>query len=333
MFKTKKILALMGGIQLMLAAPLHADVITFNNGDQITGTISQIWDDEISVEPDYADEFMVEISAVAHIQSEREFELEFEDGREVVATFTGVDSAGNQLISVEGETTVLEFESLLKLDEPEDRFDWSSNVQFSGAFNKGNTDSENVRLFADGMVKLGDHRHLADLTITLEEQDRETTREQNLFRYSYNLMFNDPWFFAGGFSAESDPIRDLDHRYIVSAGIGRDIWNQPRKLLNFTIGVGSSTEKIGIVETDEVVAIWRLRYRHDLLSDLDIFHNHEIIGGKSNTFVKTSTGVNYEITDLLYASFSLDFDYESDPATDAENEDLALLLGFGLEFE
>jgi putative salt-induced outer membrane protein YdiY len=333
MFKTKKILALMAGLQLMLAAPLQADVITFDNGDQITGTIKQFWDDEISIEPDYADEFKVEISAVAYVRSDREFELEFEDGREVVATFPGADSAGNQLISVEGQTTVFEFESLLKLDEPEDRFDWSNNVQLSAAINKGNTDTENVRLFADGMVKLGDHRHLADLTITREEQSGVTSREQDLFRYGYNWLFNDPWFFAGGFSAERDPIRDLDYRYIVSAGIGRDIWNQPRKQLNFTLGVGYSTEELGIVETDEAVAIWRLRYRHDLLSDLDIFHNQEIIIGQSNTFVKTSTGVNYEISDLLYASFSVDFDYESDPALGAENEDLALLLGFGLEFE
>jgi hypothetical protein len=59
MFKTKIILALMGGFQLMLAAPLHADVITFDNGDQITGTVKQFWDDEISIEPDYADEFKV----------------------------------------------------------------------------------------------------------------------------------------------------------------------------------------------------------------------------------------------------------------------------------
>jgi putative salt-induced outer membrane protein YdiY len=333
MFKMKKILALMGGFQLMLAAPLHADVITFDNGDQITGTIKQFWDDEISIEPDYADEFKVKISAVAHIQSVREFELEFDDGREVVATFPGADSAGNQLISVEDQTTVFEFESLLKLDEPEDHFDWSSNVQLSAAINKGNTDSEDVRLFADGMVKLGDHRHLVDLTFTREEQDGARSREQDLFRYNYNWLFNDPWFFASGFSAERDPTRDLDHRYIVSAGIGRDIWNQPRKLLNFSIGVGYSTEELGIVETDEAVAIWQLRYRHELLSDLDIFHNQEITSGQSNTFVKTSTGVNYEISDLLYTSFSVDFDYESDPALGAENEDLSLLLGFGLEFE
>jgi hypothetical protein len=139
----------------------------------------------------------------------------------------------------------------------------------------------NSRFFTDGMVKLDDHRHLADLTFTRESQAGVRSREQDLFRYSYNWLFNDPWFFAGGFSAERDPIRDLNHRYIVSASID----------------------------------------------------NQEIISGRSNTFFKTSTGVNYEITDLLYVSLSLDFDYESDSALDADNEDLAFLLGIGLEFE
>ncbi|MCH9046274.1 MAG: hypothetical protein IIA40_09215 [SAR324 cluster bacterium] len=42
--------------------------------------------------------------------------------------------------------------------------------------------------------------------------------------------------------------------------------------------------------------------------------------------------VSYEITDLLSARISLDFDYETHPADLAENEDLVLLFGFGAEF-
>jgi hypothetical protein len=39
-----------------------------------------------------------------------------------------------------------------------------------------------------------------------------------------------------------------------------------------------------------------------------------------------------DITDLLYANISLDYDYETDPIDTASNEDIVLLLGGGIEF-
>jgi len=42
--------------------------------------------------------------------------------------------------------------------------------------------------------------------------------------------------------------------------------------------------------------------------------------------------LRYEITDLLYANASFDFDYETDPVDLVKHEDLVLVLGLGLEF-
>jgi hypothetical protein len=42
--------------------------------------------------------------------------------------------------------------------------------------------------------------------------------------------------------------------------------------------------------------------------------------------------LRYEISDRFFANLSVDFDYETDPVDVAENEDVALLFGLGLEF-
>ena len=55
--------------------------------------------------------------------------------------------------------------------------------------------------------------------------------------------------------------------------------------------------------------------------------------GRDNTVFQTTTGAKYEITDLLYFNIEALFDYESEPVDGAENEDLKLLVGFGLEFD
>jgi putative salt-induced outer membrane protein YdiY len=180
------------------------------------------------------------------------------------------------------------------------------------------------------------HRHLLELSTSHESTENVTTKEQSLLRYNYNWFFNDPWFMSVQTSYERDPIIELESRIIASVGIGFDFWDTPRRTLSVQLGAGGQTEEISMVNTDSSVATWTLRYRQGLLNDdLELFHNHTItsnIGGRTNTSYKTSTGVRYEITDLLYASLTFDYDYETNPPPDIENEDSTLLIGLGAEF-
>lgn len=325
----------------------HADQLILKNGDRITGEIKRIWDKEITIEPEYADEFQVDLDAVEYIEAERDFEIQLADGREVVAQFRGHDNDNNQIIVVGDVIFSIALLELRELEEPADYFDWDSHIDFSAAINKGNTDSENSKLRADTSLKLGDHRHLGDISFIRDSQDGVSTKQQDLLKYNYNWLFSDPWFVGGIFTWERDPIRLLERRVVVGALAGRDIWDRPRRHLSFSFGLGYSSEEFDdnmeLSTGDEIgtgqnaVALWGVRFRQDFIGDdLKVFHNHSLtanISGRTNAVIKTSTGLSYEITDLLFAKLSLDFDYETEPAAGAEKEDLALLVGIGLEFE
>jgi putative salt-induced outer membrane protein YdiY len=316
---------------------MSQDVLVLKNGDRISGEINRIWDGEISIEPEYSDEFDIDLIAVDHIISDREFEIELEDGREVVATMGGVDASGQQVLDVGSEAIAIELADFLEVDEPEDYYDWGVNADISADLNKGNTESANSKLRADAMFKHGDHRHTGEATYFREEVANIKTKEQDLFRYSYNWLFRDPWFLAGNLSFERDPIIELTSRVIASAGLGRDIWNTPRRGLSFNLGVGAQEEDIGNMKQSNGVATWALQFRYDLFNgDLELFHNHNInsnISGRTNTSYRTTTGLRYEITDLLYANFSIDYDYETDPVPGILSEDITVLFGFGAEFD
>ena len=322
---------------ILILQPVNADVLVLKNGDRITGEIKQIWDNEITIEPEYSDEFEVDLPAVDHIISEREFEIDMKDGREIVATFPGENQDGEQLIDVDGQQLAVELGEFLELDEPEDYYDWETNIDFSSTVNSGNTDSHNIQLRGDAMFKHGDHRHSAEARFLREEQSDIPTKEQDIFRYGYNWLFNDPWFLAANASYEKDPIIELDHRLIASVGIGRDIWNTPQRLLNVSLGAGFQDENIGMMSETSSVATWALRFRYDLFrGDMEVFHNQDFsttIDGRSNTNYRTSTGLRYEITDLLYANFTVNFDYQTDPVPGIEKEDVSVLMGFGAEFD
>ena len=314
----------------------YADVLVLKNGDRITGEIKRIWDSEITIEPEYSDEFKVDVPAVDYIESEREFEIELGDGTSLVAQLDGADASGNQIVKSGDETVAVPLAELFELDEPAKEFDWESNVEFSAAVNSGNTDSSNTKLKADMTVEFPDHRHIGEVTFLKEELAGVTTQDQDLFKYNYNWLFRDPWFVSATLSFERDPIIELHQRFILSAGIGRDIWNTPRRVLSIQLGAGAQSEEIGLLTTENGVATWALRYRQDFLSDdLELYHNNSIasnISGRTNTSYKTTTGLRFEVTDLLYANFSIDYDYETHPVDTAVSEDIAVLVGVGLEF-
>jgi len=323
-------------LDVIVGQTAHADVLVLESGDRITGEIKRIWDSEITIEPEYSDEFKVDIPAVEHLESEREFEIELEDGTKFVAQLDGADANGNQIVKAGDEIVAVPLAEFFELDEPAKEFDWESNVEFSAAINSGNTDSSNTKLRADMTVEFPDHRHIGEVTFLKEELAGVTTQDRDLFKYNYNWIFRDPWFFSATLSFERDPIIELHQRYILSAGIGRDIWNTPRRLLSVQIGAGAQSEEIGLLSTENGVATWTLRYRQDFFSDdLELYHNDSIttnISGRSNTSYKTTTGLRFEVTDLLYANFSIDYDYETHPVDTAVSEDIAVLVGVGLEF-
>ena len=59
-------LTLLTGLSL-IAGAAGAGVIQMKNGDRITGTISEIYDSEVTIEPEYADKITVAVSAIDYL--------------------------------------------------------------------------------------------------------------------------------------------------------------------------------------------------------------------------------------------------------------------------
>jgi len=320
----------------LLAGTVSADQLIMKNGDVITGTISEISDGDVYIEPSYADKFTVSLSEVASIQTDGILEIELKDGTDVEARFDGVDESGAQLAAVENSPPLkVDLDNLAEAVEPEEWYDRNSHADLNMTINDGNTDSQAVLVFADTRLKLGDHRHLADLTIRRDETNGVKTKKQ-LFRYEYNWMFNEPWYTGVTAAYERDPIRELDHRYSIGAIVGRDILDDSHRFLTVSAGLGFSEEKIAGNAESGGVAFWRLIYEHEFLGgDLEFFHNDTItyqLYDVNNTILKTNTGFRYDIIDDVYAAISLRYDYETDPAAGAENQDTTLAIGVGAEF-
>ncbi|MBT8442240.1 MAG: DUF481 domain-containing protein [Gammaproteobacteria bacterium] len=333
-------------IGLALAAQTAtAGQIFMRNGDVITADIKKIWDEEVTIEPTYSDEFNVDLDAIDHFESDREFDVEFPDSREIKAKLVGGDE-GIQILEVDGTTMEVPVMQLAELEEPDDDFDWDSNIDLNSTVNTGNTDNAAATLQFKTNLKLGDHRHIGKLTLAREEQNNVSVKEQDRIDYSYNWSFRDPWFVALNAGAERDPIRDLNYRTSIGTGIGYNFWDDASRFFQLQAATGYLTEEfdtrdpntgevIGADSNDSVIAGWILRFRYRLIKDLTIFHDHSAttnVSGRTNNIFQSQTGVRYEITDLLYANFQFDFDSESEPTPGNASTDTTTLIGLGLEF-
>ena len=310
------------------------DKIVMKSGDVITGKISLIDGDDVYIEPSYASEFAVDLAEVETIELSESFETELDDAT-VIDAQLGVNAAGEQVAIVDGVERPIVLTDIARSSKPDEYFDWGANVDFNSTVNSGNTDSRNTLLFAAGNLKVGDHRHLGDLTFRREETDGIDTKKQDLLNYAYNWIFADPWYMGGSFSYERDPIRELDHRYTAGLLFGRDLFDDAHRFLTFSIGVGYSDEEVAGVSESGAVGLWMLRYTQRLWDGVELFHNQNFTQqfyGVDNLILKTTTGLRFDIIDDLYANVSLRYDYETDPAAGASKDDSTLQFGIGYSF-
>jgi hypothetical protein len=318
---------------ILLPLPGYADQLIMKNGDVITGDVSKVENNKVFIKPAYGSAFSVDLAEVVSINAETEFEIELEDGSEVKGQFAGAAEEGQQTLIVDGSEMNAGVTQALP---PQPHYERVSHVDLNMTFNGGNTDSKNNLLFADTRVRVGEHRHLAELTIRRDETDDVSTKKQDLFRYSYNWLFNEPWYLGATASYERDPIKDLDHRYMFGALLGRDIFKDSRKFLTASLGAGYSQEKISGVSDSGLTGLWNMIYEHNFRDgSLTFFHNNNInyqFYGDNNLILKTNTGFRFDIYKDIYTSLSLRYDYETEPAADTESYDTTLAIGVGATF-
>lgn len=320
-----------------MAPPLvFADQLVMKNGDVITGEVKKVEDDKVFIEPAYASEFSVDLSEVVSIEAEQVFEVELEDGSEVNAQFAGAAGDGQQTLIVDDAKVNVGVMQLAVAAPPQAYYDRVSHIDLNMTWNDGNTNNRSNLLFADTRLRLGEHRHLAELTIARDENNDVTTKKQDLFRYSYNWLFNEPWYLGATASYERDPIKDLDYRYTMGGLIGRDIFKDSNKFLTASLGVGYSEQKLGGITDGGATGLWNLVYEQKFRGgDLTFFHNENFsyqFYGDNDFIMRTNTGFRFDIFADVYASIAFRWDYETEPAPGTEDYDTTLAVGLGAKF-
>jgi putative salt-induced outer membrane protein YdiY len=328
-------LRLLGCCLVLVAATAQADQVTMKNGDVITGKVNRIAENKVWIQPTYADEFGVALAEVEKLDAELVFEVELAEQEKVTGQFQW-SADGQQQLLVDGVARPVDITTVAQAVVPDPHYTRTSRVELAATYNSGNTDSQNSLIYADTRIKLGEHRHYADISFRRDETDNVQTKKQDLFNYNYNWLFNEPWFVGGSFTYESDPIKELDHRYTAGLLFGRDIFNDAGRFLSVSIGAGWSDEELLGVSDSGGVGLWKLFYNQDLVDGkIALYHDHNItyqFYGSNNMIFKSNTGLRYDVFKDIYLTTGLRYDYETEPAPGASKDDLTFAVGVGASF-
>lgn len=325
---------------MLIASLAHndtlADVIVMKNGDRISGAIKRVWDEELFIEPAYADEFAVELKEIAHIESDQAFDIELRDNSTIEGRFE-TDEEGVMVLVTDDERRPFTPLAIKELNEFDDEFDWLVRSDFLLNATRGNTHTSDYLWQVYGSIEMGDHRNIVDARFNQKAQDGVATKDENSISYLYSWFFSDRWFLSGGIGFERDPIRELSYRYTPGAGVGFRFYEDADRHLEISLSTIGVREKIGGVLNESMAARWGLRYERDLLDgDMEFFHNHQLwsyVTGRRNTLADTTTGFRWDVWRDIYFNVQLDWDWESEPAPGNEKEDLTFAVGIGVELE
>lgn len=314
----------------------NADVIYLKNGDRITGSITQVWDDSITITPSYSGSVTIGVSDVARVKSDGSFKVELDSGEKGEFSLGETNNEDEVKLIAEDRERVIALTDLKRLSTIPSYFDWSSQANLSHTLSRGNTDSQSLNLNADLALRWGAHRYRFEVNSNREENDGTTVKEQDRFDASYNWVFRDPWFLAVNFTAEQDEVAQVEHRYSLSPGVGYNIFDDADRLLSVQLGAGVTDEEVGGVDETTSFVDWRLRYSQEFMGGgLEAFHNHQLsqnLDGRENLVFVSQTGVRYDLIADMFVNAQVNYDWDSEPAAFAEKDDLTFLLGVGIEF-
>ncbi len=326
--------ALLLAVLLFAGAALADDVLIMKNGDRITGKISKIWDGEIYIEPPYADEIKIAQDKVKTIDARRDFEFEMGEEKKFIGQL-GVDAQGKQVLVRDGKETPLELSKVEELAEPQSPFEWKARADVNADSSSGNSDTTNALVQAYGMVRFGDHRHQGNFAYNYQKTDGTVGKNQLNLGYEYNWLFDEHWFFAAAAGYERDPVRDLDRRVSLGAGIGYQFYDDARRSLKTSVGPALVHEEVAGETSETGAGFWKLDFRHRLYRDkFEFFYRHGYFvytGGSKNRVFDASTGLRMDITDDFYTNLQFDYHNESKPAAGRKDTDTKVILGVGLK--
>jgi putative salt-induced outer membrane protein YdiY len=325
-------------IALLLSPLATADVVLLKNGDKLSGTVDSVAGGNVLLITEYAGAVAIAVDAVAEVTTEGTFDVSVGETT-VNGQFAVVDGA--QAVVSDGRSQALALADVSRAGQNNLGVisftrEWTSRADLAAQVTNGNTDTQNYSVLGESSLKQNNVEHFLSLLVLNEESEDFTTKEQLDLDYLYKRFVSEKWYASGNFEYFEDPIKDVDSRITLGAGMGYQFWDDSFGAFSSDLGVSYVKEDIGGESETNPALRWGLDYNRFFFDKrMEAFHRQSVLfipDSDRGEVLESSTGVRYALNTRIDATARVDVNHETDPAPGNSKTDVTYNLGVGIKF-
>ena len=325
-------------IALLLSPLATADVVLLKSGDKMSGTVDSVSGGNVLLITEYAGAVAIAIDAIAEVTTEGSFDV-FIGESSVNGQFAVVDGA--QVLVADGQSQAVALADVTRAGQNNLSIvsfarEWKSRADLAAQVANGNTDTQSFSVLAESSLKQDNVEHLLSLLVLNEEAEGFTTKEQLDLDYLYKRFVNEKWYASGNFEYFEDPIKEVDRRITLGAGMGYQFWDNSFGAFSSDLGVSYVNEDIGGETSNNPALRWGLDYKKFFFDKrMEAFHKQSVLyipDSDRGEVIASSTGVRYALNTRIDAVARIDVNHETKPAPGNSKTDVIYNVGVGVKF-
>ncbi|MCP3697526.1 MAG: DUF481 domain-containing protein [Aliivibrio sp.] len=187
---------------------------------------------------------------------------------------------------------------------------WESQVEFGYQSNNGNSDSQSLNSRFEGSYTSGQHRHTGEIKYYLSEKDGEANKNQLSLNLQSDYKISPDYYLYANFKGLNTKYSAYFNDYTFSGGLGYQISNSEKLLLEVEVGPGFRYQNPNLDEIDdddlilpetvqEPIIRTNINMSWKALDNLTLAGEVTITAGHSNTRVDSEVSVTNNITEEI----------------------------------
>ena len=319
----------------------NADVVTFHNGDRLTGEVKSLERGRLRFKTAATDTISIEWDEVAYLSSAQNIQVETEDGRRFLGNLSDTVEPNVVAVQTVSGAIDLEIQHVVLMTPIEEKGISRLDGDITAGYNFTKASEVQQLLLGLEMNFRTETRVLsvqADASQS-SSQDNESSQRQNL-GLQYRRLWSNRWLSGGFLTFERNDELDLDLRTSLGGGGGRILRQTNQSSLALEGGLMVSRENVS-GSTDDVdtleafgVLTWDW-FRFDT-PELDFSTSIQVIPNLTETGrVRSEWDISFkwEMIEDLFWELSIYDSFDSDPVVlGAEKNDYGISTSLGWDF-
>lgn len=333
-------LLLICALSLATAFPALADTITTKKDDHLSGTIVELADGQLKLQPAFGgDKITIPMDQITGVTSDQPLRVKLQDGTEIVGTAVEAPAGmialqardlGNTVsVSLDKVTTIRQGDA-----PPPKTVHTEGRINVGLTINRGNTENKNYH--ADGEFTARTKRNRFRLGGEFNKvQEDGTLSEDNDTAYTrYDHFISKRWYLNTNMRLHRDRLKDLSLRTTAGVGMGYQILESDSASLSVEGGINYIHEDYkNAPDTSDPAGRWAVDYQQDIpYTKLVAFHHQEglwSLEDSNNYIISTRTGLRIPLAGNLNATAEFDYDYDNQPGPGNKKSDFAYIFSLG----